>query len=190
MSAANPQPPPGGQAPWQPARVVDFVLRFGPDLGPAMRSVINGLKGGRLGPEDLAREACRALARAVGGATHAYVNAAGQGPLTVRLPTNAPADEGAVIAMRLTLNVPMTQPIDNANGQQVAGLIQALLGLPRGSIANAELCFPEVSRDARAPLLTTLNSATLPGHKLCPFCRNPMPDYEVQCASCGARART
>ena len=123
---------------WQPARVVDVVLRFNPDFGPAMRAQLEGVGGGHLSPEDGAREACRILSRAVGVATHAYVWAAPQMPVThVRLPVNADED-GTLIALRLHLNVPMTQPVDFSNGQQVAGLLQALMGLARGSIAGAD----------------------------------------------------
>ena len=115
--------------------------------------------------------------------------AAPQIPLThVKLPVNA-SDDGTHIALRLHLNVPMTQPVDYSNGNAVAGLMQALMGLPRGSLAGVELGFPEVARMGEAaPLLTTLNPESLPGQKLCEFCRNPMPDYEVECRSCGARA--
>ena len=174
---------------WQPARVVDVVLRFNPDFGPAMRAQLEGVGGGHLSPEDGAREACRILSRAVGVATHAYVWAAPQMRVThVRLPVNADED-GTLIALRLHLNVPMTQPVDFSNGQQVAGLLQSLMGLARGSIAGAEVAFPAPAREGEnGPLLTTLNPRTLPGQKLCEYCRNPMPDYEVQCKSCGGRA--
>lgn len=173
---------------WQPTRVVDLVLRFNSDFGPAMRASVEGVKASRLPPEEQCREACRALARGVGVATHAYVWAAPQVPVThVRLPVNAD-DDGTLIALRLSLNVPMQSPIDYSNGTAVAQLLQSLMGLPRGSLAGVELAFPEPARGGEAgPLLTTLNPTTLPGQKLCEYCRNPMPDYEVQCASCGGR---
>lgn len=174
---------------WQPARVVDLVLRFNSDFGPAMRAAVEGVKASSFAPEDQCREACRALARGVGVATHAYVWGAPDMALThVRLPVNADED-GTVIHLRLRLNVPMTTPIDYSNGTAVAGLLQTLMGLPRGSLAGVEVGFPAPANGGEAgPLLTTLNPTTLPGQKLCEYCRNPMPDYEVQCASCGGRA--
>ncbi len=174
---------------WQPARVVDLVLRFNSDFGPAMRASVEAAKGSSLPPEEQARELCRALARGVGVATHAYVWGAPDVPIThVRLPVNADED-GTLVALRLWLNVPMTSPVDYSNGQAVAGLLQSLMGLARGSIAGAELAFPAPAREGEpGPLLTTLNPTTLPGQKLCEYCRNPMPDYEVQCRSCGGRA--
>ncbi len=174
---------------WQPARVVDIVLRFNSDFGPAMRAAVEAVHASPMAHEDKAREACRAVARGVGVATHAYVWAAPQVPVThVRLPVNADVD-GTLLALRLHLNVPMTQPVDYSNGQAVAGLLNALMGLPRGSLAGVEIAFPEPSRmDEPGPLLTTLNPETLPGQKLCAYCRNPMPDYEVECRSCGGRA--
>ncbi len=174
---------------WQPARAVDLVLRFNSDFGPAMRASVEGLKGASMAPEDQAREACRALARGVGVATHAYVWAAPDIPVThVKLPVNADED-GTLIALRLKLNVPMTSPIDYSNGQAVAGLLQSIMGLPRGSVAGVDIAFPaNATMGESAPLLTTLNPTTLPGQKLCEYCRNPMPDYEVQCRSCGGRS--
>ena len=172
--------------PWQPTRTVDFVLRFDAELGPAMKSMLQNLSGSRLTPEDHAREACRVLARAVGGATHAYVGAATQTPMTaIRQPSNAD-DDGVLLGVRLDLNVPMNNPVDGSDGNAVAGLLNALIGLPRGSISRGEVLFPEVLRGP-GPVLSTINPTTLPGQKLCPYCKNPMPDYEVQCMNCGAR---
>ncbi len=174
---------------WQPARVVDLVLRFNSDFGPAIRMTLEASRGAHLSPEDQAREACRGLARGVGVATHAYVWAAPQVPIThVRLPVDVDPD-GTLIALRLHLNVPMNAPVDYSNGTAVAQLLQTLMGLPRGSLAGAELAFPAPALGGEAgPLLTALDAATLPGQKLCAYCRNPMPDYEVECRSCGARA--
>lgn len=175
--------------PWQPTRTVDFVLRFDADLGPTIQSMLANLSGARMSPEEVAREACRILARAVGGATHAYVAAATPGPLTaIRLPSNADED-GVMLGVRLHLNVPMNNPVDPSNGNAVAGLLQALIGLAKGSIASAELLRPEILRGA-GPVLSTINPTTLPGQKLCPYCKNPMPDYEVQCMNCGGRSQT
>lgn len=173
---------------WQPARVVDVVLRFNPDFGPAMKASLEGVQRGALAPEDQAREACRVIARGVGVATHAYVWAAPQVPVAaVKLPVDV-MDDGVVIALRLGLNTPMNNPIDYTDGQQIAGLLQALMGLPRGSLAGVQIAFPPGSSDAQGPLLSMLNPRTLPGQKLCEYCRNPMPAYEVQCGSCGARS--
>ncbi len=174
---------------WQPARVVDLVLRFNSDFGPAMRAAVEGVKGATMAPEDQCREACRALARGVGVATHAYVWSAPDVPIThVRLPVDIDAD-GTLIALRIRLNVPMNSPVDYSNGQAVAGLLQSLMGLPRGSLAGVDVAFPAPATMGEAgPLLTMLNPATLPGQKLCEYCRNPMPDYEVQCRSCGGRS--
>ncbi len=173
---------------WQPARVVDVVLRFNPDFGPAMKASVEGVLRTQLAPEDQAREACRVIARGVGVATHAYVWAAPQMPVTaVKLPVDV-YDDGVIIALRLALNTPMNNPIDYTNGEQIAGLLQALMGLPRGSLAGVTVAFPPGSSDAQGPLLSMLNARTLPGQKLCEFCRNPMPAYEVLCASCGARS--
>ena len=174
---------------WQPAHVVDVVLRFDPDYGPALRATAEAALRSAHGPEEQCRELLRGLGRAVGVATHGYVWAAPAIPLQhVKLPVDA--DEGGThIAARLYLNVPMTQPVNYADGHAIAGLLQALVGLPRGSLVRAELGFPAVAKMGEpAPLLTALNPATLPGQKLCPYCRNPMPDYEVECRSCGARA--
>jgi len=174
--------------PWQPTREVHVALRFGTDYGPTLKASVEAAGASHLPPEGRAREQLRVLARAVGVATHAYVGAA-QGPLTtVRTPMDT--DEGVVIALRLHLNVPMTQPIDQANGQQVAGLLQAIMGLAPGSIAGAELTFPEVTGQPGAPVMAGLNPRTLPGQKLCDYCRNPMPAYEVQCHNCGGRAES
>lgn len=175
---------------WQPARAVDVVLRFNSDFGPALRASIEGVGAARMPPEQTAREACRVLARAVGVATHAYVWAAPQGRqvTVVKVPHTAD-DGGTVIALRLHLNTPMNSPIDYSNGQQIQGLLQALMGLPQGSFAGAELSFPPAEYDATdCPLLVTLNAQTLPGQKLCGYCRSPMPAYEVQCTNCGGRA--
>lgn len=175
---------------WQPARVVDFVLRFNSDFGPALKMAVEGVRGSQMPPEDQAREACRAIARGVGVATHAYVWSAPPQPLThVKVPVDISGDEGTMIALRLHLNVPMNSPIDYSSGQQVAGLLQSLMGLPRGSLAGVEIGFPAPSNAGEpGPLLTMLNPKTLPGQKLCEYCRNPMPAYEVQCANCGGRA--
>jgi len=174
---------------WQPAHVVDVVLRFDRDYGPAMRATAEGALRSALPPEGQCRELLRGLARGVGVATHAYVWAAPQIPLThVKLPVDVD-DDGTHVAARLFLNVPMTQPVNYADGNAIAGLLQALVGLPNGSLARAELTFPEPAKMGEpAPLLTALNPETLPGQKLCAYCRNPMPDYEVECRSCGARA--
>lgn len=173
---------------WQPARVVDVILRFNPDFGPAMRASLEGVLRTALAPEDQAREACRVIARGVGVATHAYVWAAPQMPVTaVKLPVEV-MDDGVILALRLSLNTPMNSPVDYTNGEQVAGLLNALMGLPRGSLAGVTACFPPGSSDAQGPLLSMLNPRTLPGQKLCEYCRNPMPAYEVQCGSCGARS--
>ena len=175
---------------WQPARVVDVVLRFNPDFGPAMKASVEGVLRTALAPEDQAREACRVIARGVGVATHAYVWAAPQMPVTaVKLPVEV-MDDGVIVALRLALNTPMNSPVDYTNGQQVAGLLQALMGLPRGSLAGVTIAFPPGASDAQGPLLSMLNPRPLPGQKLCEFCRNPMPAYEVQCASCGARSES
>ena len=176
--------------PWQPTREVDVVLRFRTDFGPALKASLESVGQSHLAPEGRARDCLRVLARAVGVASHAYVGAA-RGPLTgVRLPTNAFDDDGMLIALRLHLAVPMTQPIDYSNGAQVAGLLQAIMGLAAGSIVGADVTFPPGDTDPSAPLLTTLNPQTLPGQKLCAYCRNPMPAYEVKCASCGGRAES
>lgn len=175
--------------PWQPTREVDVVLRFGPDYGPALKSSVEASASSHLPPEGRAREDLRVLARAVGVATHAYVGASRGVLQGVRLPVNA-YDDGVVIALRLHLQVPMTQPIDYSNGQQVAGLLQAIQGLAPGSIVSAEVTFPPGVTEPTAPVLTTLNPQTLPGQKLCAYCRNPMPAYEVQCQSCGGRAES
>jgi hypothetical protein len=174
---------------WQPAHMIDVVLRFNVDLGPIMRSAVEAALNASFAAEDKAREVCRALARGVGEATHAYVWAAPDIALThVRLPSNAD-DDGTTIALRLRLAVPMTQPIDYSNGTAVAGFLQSLMALPRGSLVGVDVTWPAPARAGEpSPLLTTLNPTTLPGQKLCAYCRNPMPDYEVQCASCGARA--
>jgi hypothetical protein len=174
---------------WQPARAVDLVLRFNSDFGPAMRAAVEGATGANLPPEDRCREACRALARGVGVATHAYLWAAPEVPVThVRLPVDVDAD-GTLVALRIRLNTPMNSPVDYSNGQSVATLLQTLMGLPRGSLAGVDVAFPAPATMGEAgPLLTMLNPSTLPGQKLCEYCRNPMPDYEVQCRSCGARA--
>lgn len=175
--------------PWQPAYAVDFVIRFGEDMAPTMRSVLDGLRAGRMPPEDLARETARAIARAMGATTHAYIAPVGQQPLAaVRVPVNA-VDDGLIVDLRLYLNLPMTQAVDPANAQAIAATLQAIVGLPRGSIRGAEVAYLEVARE-NAPLLTTLNTRTLPGQKLCHFCRNPMPDYETFCQSCGGRAHS
>jgi len=176
---------------WQPARVVDFVLRFDADIGGAIKMGVEAIKNASMPPEDQAREACRAIARGVGRATHAYVWAAPQMPLThVKLPVDVdPA--GPVIHLRLHLNVPMQSPIDWTNGQAVAGLLQSLMGLPRGSLARVEVGFPVPAESGEnGPVLSMVNPRTLPGQKLCGYCRNPMPAYEVQCGSCGARAQS
>lgn len=174
---------------WQPTNVVDVVLRFDRDYGPAMRATAEGALRGNLPPDEQGREVLRGLARGVGVATHAYVWAAPPQPLThVRLPVDTDED-GTHVAARIHLNVPMTQPVNYADGNAVAALLQTLVGLPRGSLARVELGFPAVAKLGEpSPLLTTLNPETLPGQKLCPYCRNPMPDYEVECRSCGARA--
>ncbi len=175
--------------PWQPTRDVDVILRFGSDFGPALQSSIQNTAASHLSPEDSARESLRVLSRAVGVATHAAVTAA-HGPLTgVRVPREA-MDDGVVIALRLHLNVPMTQPIDPSDGRQVAGLLQAIQGLAPGSIASAEGIFPGVVTEGAVPVLAVINPQTLPGQKLCDYCRNPMPAYEVQCPTCGARSQT
>ncbi|MBI5516125.1 MAG: hypothetical protein HY909_20240 [Deltaproteobacteria bacterium] len=176
--------------PWQPTNTVDLVLRFGGDFGPALRAMLQNALGSALDPEGRAREGLRVLARAVGTATHAYIGGASPHALTgVRLPTNAD-DDGELLGIRLRLGTYMNTPVDASNGAQVQGLLQALLGLPRGSIVAAEALTLAPSREAQAPVLSTLNPRTLPGQKLCAYCRNPMPAYEVQCSSCGARAES
>ncbi len=175
---------------WQPARVVDVVLRFNADFGPAMKASVEGATNARLAPEQQARECLRAIARGVGVATHAYVWAAPQVPVTeVKLPSDV-MDDGVVVALRLALNTPMNTPIDYTDGHQVQGLLQALMGLPPGALAGVTAAFPPASSRANGPLLSMLNPRTLPGQKLCEYCRNPMPAYEVQCGSCGARSGT
>ena len=67
----------------------------------------------------------------------------------VRLPVNADED-GTVIHLRLRLNVPMTTPIDYSNGTAVAGLLQTLMGLPRGSLAGVEVGFPAPANGGEA----------------------------------------
>lgn len=173
---------------WSPARVVDLVLRFNSDFGPSLRAAVEGVAASALAPEDRAREACRAIARGVGVATHAYVWAAPNLPLTaVRLPVDVDPSEGTLVHLRLQLNVPMTTPIDYTQGTQVQGLLQGLMGLPRGSLAGVEIGFPVPAEGgAQGPLLSPLNPRTLPGQKLCSYCRNPMPAYETRCQSCGA----
>lgn len=173
---------------WQPARVVDVVLRFDRDYGPAMRATVEAALRSTLSPEDQCREVLRGLARGVGVATHAYVWPAPQIPLThVKLPVDTDED-GTHIAARISLNTPTSQAVNYADGNAVAGFLQGLLGQPRGSLVRAEVTFPEPARLGEpAPLLTALNPETLPGQKLCAYCRNPMPDYEVMCMSCGAR---
>lgn len=174
---------------WQPARVVDVVLRFDRDFGPAMRATVEGALRASLSPEDQCREVLRGIARGVGVATHGYVWPAPQIPLThVKLPVDV-SEDGTHIALRIHLNVPMTQPVNYADGNAIAGFLQTMVGLPRGALVRVEVTFPEVARLGEpAPLLTAINPETLPGQKLCAYCRNPMPDYEVACRSCGARA--
>jgi hypothetical protein len=174
---------------WTPARVVDFILRFNADFGPSLRAALEGVAAAALPPEEKCREACRAIARGVGVATHAYVWAAPNMPVTaVRLPVDVDPTEGAMIHLRIALNVPMNTPIDYTQGTQVQGLLQSLMGLPRGSLAGVEITFPGPAEgSAQGPLLSPLNPRTLPGQKLCAYCRNPMPAYETLCQSCGAR---
>ena len=122
---------------WQPARAVDIVLRFNSDFGPAMRASVEGLKGASMAPEDQAREACRALARGVGVATHAYVWAAPDIPVThVKLPVDVDED-GTLIALRLRLNVPMTSPI----GVDVLALDQVII--PSATAKQSNDTFPD-----------------------------------------------
>jgi hypothetical protein len=176
--------------PWQPTNTVDLVLRFGGDFGPALRSMLQNAAGSALGPEERARESLRILARAVGTATHAYIGGATAQALTsVRLPSNAD-DDGVLLGLRLRLGTYMNTPVDASNGAQVQGLLHALLGLPRGQVVSAEALLPAPGREASAPVLSTLNPRTLPGQKLCGYCRNPMPAYEVQCSACGGRAES
>ena len=174
---------------WTPARAVDFILRFNSDFGPSLRAAVEGVKSASMPHEDQAREACRAIARGVGVATHAYVWAAPNVPVTaVKLPVDVDPAEGTLIHLRLHLNTPMNTPIDYTQGTQVQGLLQALMGLPRGALAGVEIGFPEAAEGgAPAPLLSPLNPRTLPGQKLCAYCRNPMPAFETRCESCGAR---
>ena len=86
---------------WQPAHVVDVVLRFDPDYGPALRATAEAALRSAHGPEEQCRELLRGLGRAVGVATHGYVWAAPAIPLQhVKLPVDA--DEGGThIAARL-----------------------------------------------------------------------------------------
>lgn len=174
---------------WTPARVVDFILRFNSDFGPSLRAAVEGVKSASMPHEDQAREACRAIARGVGVATHAYVWAAPNMPVTaVKLPVDVDPGDGTLIHLRLHLNMPMNTPIDYTQGTQVQGLLQALMALPRGGLAGVEIGFPGAAEgDVQGPLLSPLNPRTLPGQKLCSFCRNPMPAYETRCESCGAR---
>jgi hypothetical protein len=173
---------------WQPARVIDLALRFNNDFGPAMRVALEGVKQASFAPEDQCREAVRAIARGVGVATHGYLWSAPEMALThVRQPVDVDND-ATMIALRMYLNVPMNNPVDYTNGQAIAGFLQSLMGLPRGSLVRVEIQFPAIALLGEpSPLLSAINPATLPGQKLCPYCRNPMPDYEVQCRSCGAR---
>ncbi|MBL8603000.1 MAG: hypothetical protein JNK72_13835 [Myxococcales bacterium] len=173
---------------WQPARIIDIVLRFENDLGPALKMALSGIRDASSPPEDRAREALRTLARGVGRATHAYVWAAPNMQLThARLPVEIdPAC--TLLHVRLHMNMPMNAPIDWTNGQAVAGLLQSLMGLPRGALQMAEIGFPAVAgQGENGPLLSMMNPRTLPGQKLCEYCKNPMPAYETQCRNCGAR---
>lgn len=175
---------------WTPARIVDFILRFNGDFGPSLRAAVENVSRMSLPPEDQCREACRAIARGVGVATHAYVWAAPQVPVSaVRLPVDVDPHEGTLIHLRIHLNMPMNTPIDYTQGTQVQGLLQSLMGLPKGALAGVEIGFPGPAEGgAQGPLLSPLNPRTLPGQKLCAYCRNPMPAFETRCESCGARA--
>lgn len=177
---------------WQPTRTVDIIVRFNSDFGPSLRASLEALGSAQMPPEQSSREALRVLARAIGVATHAYVwSAPADTPVTVvKVPQNAEED-GTVIALRLQLNTPMNSPIDYSNGQQLQGLLQALMGLPQGSLAGSTLSFPPASySSSNCPMLVTLNAQTLPGQKLCIYCRSPMPAFEVQCTNCGGRAES
>ena len=107
---------------------------------------------------------------------------------------DTPNDQGGSVTLSWSAGItaqPLEPTITDDNGNfraQVLVLPGDLTG-PRTLIATVSVA-TGTGLTAKAPFMVTLNGATLPGHKLCPYCRNPMPDYEVQCPSCGARARS
>jgi hypothetical protein len=174
---------------WTPARVVDFILRFNSDFGPSLRAAVEGVKSASMPHEDQAREACRAIARGVGVATHAYVWAAPNMPVTaVKLPVDVDPSDGTLIHLRLHLNMPMNTPIDYTQGTQVQGLLQSLMGLPRGGLAGVEIGFPGAAEgDVQGPLLSPLNPRTLPGRSSARSAATPCPRTRPAARGCGAR---
>jgi hypothetical protein len=130
------------------------------------------------------RDAALELTRLAPSATHAYLAPCAWPPVKAY----SPVTSGVIVGFRARTRVALDTVADDRQLTELSATLRQVSALPDAQIIAGQLQLAEDSRDPDAPRLVAVDQGSLPGHRPCPHCKQPMPVFATRCQACGSRA--
>ncbi|MCA9578850.1 MAG: zinc ribbon domain-containing protein [Polyangiales bacterium] len=136
-----------------------------------------------LGPAQT-RDAALELTRIVPSATHAYLSPCAWPPVKAY----SPVTNGIILGFRARTRVSLDTVQDDRQLTELTATLRQVSALLDSEILGGQLQVAADSQDPDAPRLVPVDQGSLPGHRPCPHCKQPLPVFATRCGACGSRA--
>jgi hypothetical protein len=130
------------------------------------------------------RDAALELTRLAPSATHAYLAPCAWPPVKAY----SPVTSGVIVGFRARTRVALDTVANDAQLTELSATLRQISALPDAQVLGGQLQLATDSQDPDAPRLVAVDQGSLPGHRPCPHCKQPMPVFATRCQACGSRA--